>query len=546
MDEQVQKVQKVEKVEQLIDKRVEVVDEKKEYIKNFKRQQKENQKLINLYYQNKSQSSCCSISGCLASPIKLFLYILNVIKIFLVWLHNWVDPRNAQLFEYILAHMIDKNFESYFNFLHVLPGAWSAYRWKALSVSQKYKQDILQSRYLKIILNENAKEKDYREANMFLAEDRILCLGIFTQLKCSYTLKYIEDAEAYTDSIDDFEGLINQRRRWINSTYFALEYVLRNYQFHIENSSHPWYRKYIGIRFSMFMAWLNKINMYFLPGFFYFSLHLSCYQLFSHYIKDLNGIFQFIPGLLPFAYVILLIYMVLISLNYKISYKVNIKNAETFDMLSGIIGIYQFVMIGIVLWNVVSNYFLNIYDYQPSNLNNKIIQVMVWSMAGCNFGTIFIVVLLHPSYWGRILKSFLSYLYYSGSYTHTFIIYSFCNVDDISWGTKGLNGNGGVKKYLDDKLKFVGQWIFLNAILVYVLISVNGIWGKQGWVLVALGLYGSLIMLAKFIFALFNILGYRLCQKRQINNSCKKTTDLNRKISQLVKERMTQFEAHLI
>lgn len=81
---------------------------------------------------------------------------------------------------------------------------------------------------------------------------------------------------------------------------------------------------------------------------------------------------------------------------------------------------------------------------------------MVWSMAGCNFGTIFIVILLHPSYWWRILKSFSSYLYYSGSYTHTFIVYSFCNVDDISWGTKGLNGNGGVKKYLDDKLKFVG------------------------------------------------------------------------------------------
>lgn len=95
-------------------------------------------------------------------------------------------------------------------------------------------QDLLQSRYLKIILNENAQEKDHREANMFLAEDRILCLGIFTQVNSKYILKYIEDAIARTDSINNFEDLVNQRRRWINSTWFALEYVLNSYEFHLQ------------------------------------------------------------------------------------------------------------------------------------------------------------------------------------------------------------------------------------------------------------------------------------------------------------------------
>ena len=28
--------------------------------------------------------------------------------------------------------MIDKPFEAFFNFIHVLPGAFSGYRWKAL------------------------------------------------------------------------------------------------------------------------------------------------------------------------------------------------------------------------------------------------------------------------------------------------------------------------------------------------------------------------------------------------------------------------------
>ena len=68
---------------------------------------------------------------------------------------------------------------------------------------------------------------------MYLAEDRILCLGIYCQDESDYTLKYIPDAVAKTDAVDKFVEFINQRRRWINSTWFAIEFVLRNYSHHI-------------------------------------------------------------------------------------------------------------------------------------------------------------------------------------------------------------------------------------------------------------------------------------------------------------------------
>ena len=43
-----------------------------------------------------------------------------------------VDIQRAQQLEYHFAHLIDKPFESIFKFIHVLPGAFSAYRMEAL------------------------------------------------------------------------------------------------------------------------------------------------------------------------------------------------------------------------------------------------------------------------------------------------------------------------------------------------------------------------------------------------------------------------------
>lgn len=47
--------------------------------------------------------------------------------------------QRAQQFQYHFAHMIDKPFEAAFGYIHVLPGAFSGYRWKTLK-SIKYKE----------------------------------------------------------------------------------------------------------------------------------------------------------------------------------------------------------------------------------------------------------------------------------------------------------------------------------------------------------------------------------------------------------------------
>ena len=46
-------------------------------------------------------------------------------------------------------------------------------------------------------------------------------------------------------------------------------------------------------------------------------------------------------------------------------------------------------------------------------------------------------VIPHPKRVCEVFLDMIWYVYFSASYTHTFVVYAFCNIDDVSWGTKG-------------------------------------------------------------------------------------------------------------
>lgn len=78
-------------------------------------------------------------------------------------------------------------------------------------------------------------------------------------------------------------------------------------------------------------------------------------------------------------------------------------------------------------------------------------------------------------------RTFLSYLYYQAAYSHTFVIYAFSNVDDVTWGTKGVQQDKSTmlkttlrqEDYYRCKLHFFGKWIASNSIICFVLIIIN-------------------------------------------------------------------------
>lgn len=73
-----------------------------------------------------------------------------------------------------------------------------------------------------IDINPESEEQMLYNENIFLAEDRILCMGIHTK---GFDMAYLPDAYAEVDPIKTVHGLLGQRKRWINGSFFAFEKV---------------------------------------------------------------------------------------------------------------------------------------------------------------------------------------------------------------------------------------------------------------------------------------------------------------------------------
>lgn len=102
----------------------------------------------------------------------------------------------SQNFEYKMSNILDKPLESVFGYITVLPGALSAYRYYALQndatghgpLSQYFKGETL-----------HGQNADVFTANMYLAEDRILCWELVGKRDERWVLKYVKSATGETD-----------------------------------------------------------------------------------------------------------------------------------------------------------------------------------------------------------------------------------------------------------------------------------------------------------------------------------------------------------
>lgn len=114
----------------------------------------------------------------------------------------------SQNFEYKMSNILDKPLESVFGYITVLPGALSGYRFFALQndsdgngpLNQYFKGETL-----------HGKDADVFTANMYLAEDRILCWELVAKKEERWVLRFVKNAVGETDVPGMFSP---SRERW--------------------------------------------------------------------------------------------------------------------------------------------------------------------------------------------------------------------------------------------------------------------------------------------------------------------------------------------
>jgi cellulose synthase/poly-beta-1,6-N-acetylglucosamine synthase-like glycosyltransferase len=88
--------------------------------------------------------------------------------------------------------------QSVFGYISVLPGAFSAYRYRAL-LNGPDGHGPLASYFKGEAMHGGGSDASIFERNMYLAEDRILCFEIVTKKREGWVLKYVKSAKASTD-----------------------------------------------------------------------------------------------------------------------------------------------------------------------------------------------------------------------------------------------------------------------------------------------------------------------------------------------------------
>ncbi|CAG8460547.1 3107_t:CDS:2 [Scutellospora calospora] len=182
----------------------------------------------------------------------------------------------AQNFEYKMSNILDKPFESVFGYVTVLPGAFSAYRYIALQntiTGEGQREEGPLASYFQFEKDDlNTPVESIITANMYLAEDRILCFELFTKRNDGWLLRYIKSSQAKTDIPEDLPELISQRRRWLNGSFFASFYAITHF-YYVFRSGHSIFRKFIFCVEILYQA-LNLLFSWFALGNLYLTFFI--------------------------------------------------------------------------------------------------------------------------------------------------------------------------------------------------------------------------------------------------------------------------------
>ncbi|TFK75950.1 glycosyltransferase family 2 protein [Pluteus cervinus] len=343
----------------------------------------------------------------------------------------------AQNFEYKMSNILDKPLESSFGYVSVLPGAFSAYRYRAIlgrPLEQYFHGDHSLADRLgaKGIYGMSIFTK-----NMFLAEDRILCFELVAKAKDRWTLTYVKPSKAETDVPETAVELIGQRRRWLNGSFAASVYALVNF-FAFYKSGHGIIRMFfLHIQalynvFSLIFSWFALANIWLT-----FSIIIELLPRENIFIFGTDDITHWVNNAFKWVYLAFLALQFILALG----------NRPKGERMAYTITLCVFAVLALYL--LVCSFWLtaNAFASIPEKLKNKTtaeviltfftppVGALIAAMVS-TFGIYFFASFLYRDPW-HMFSSFFQYLLLAPSFTNVLNVYAFCNLHDVSWGTKG-------------------------------------------------------------------------------------------------------------
>ncbi|KAK0185615.1 hypothetical protein F5146DRAFT_1165622 [Armillaria mellea] len=339
------------------------------------------------------------------------------------WGRDLINPLvAAQNFEYKMPNILDKILsvpifsifiESVFGYI---TGAFSAYRYIALQNDTRC-EGALQKYFLGEKMH--GAGADIFTANMYLAEDHILCWELVSKRGGAWILHYVKSAYAVTDVPDTVPELISQRRRWLNGSFFAAVFSTLHF-YYIYRSSHTFLRKF-WIHVEMFYQSFNLIFSWFALANYYIA-----FVILSDAMEDdsfgLKGIHVF-NVIINYVYLGLLIMCYLLALG-------NRPQGSKWGYTTAFIG-FAFITV----YMTFAAFFLafkgieTLSKSEGTSLNdlfsNSIFRNIVLSLLA-TLGLYLISSLIFFEPW-HMITSFIQYLLMAPSYISVLNVYAFAN-----------------------------------------------------------------------------------------------------------------------
>ncbi|KAI6784858.1 Chitin synthase-like protein [Emericellopsis cladophorae] len=356
----------------------------------------------------------------------------------------------VQNFEYKISNVLDKPLESSFGYVTVLPGAFSAYRFRAIMgrpLEQYFHGDHTLSKILgkKGIDNMNIFKK-----NMFLAEDRILCFELVAKAGQKWHLSYVKAAKGETDVPEDAADFIGQRRRWMNGSFAASLYSLMHFA-RIYRSGHSLVR----------LLFLHIQMAYNIVQLLLSWFSLASYYLTTVIIMDLVGTPSIVSGnhgwpfgdtasqifniIVRYVYIIFLIVQFVLALGNrpKGARYTYVASFMVFGFIQAYVLVLAFYLVYKALRDPIGDsisvssgaaFFQSMFG--DTGVAGVILLALI-TIYGLNYVASFMY--LDP--W-HMFHSFPQYLVLASTYINILMVYAFNNWHDVSWGTKGSDDAG--------------------------------------------------------------------------------------------------------